>query len=173
MLRTRIVSLKPRTPGRRQQMPRATMSIGVVQSVASRVLYGLGRLRWFARLALIESAVNVLLTLLLIQRFELIGVALAVAIPNVLFCVATIVIACRSAGIDGRSYVRAILTPIVISLVPVAIWVAMGPTEPHYATIISRGLVGVVVYGVGLIGLMRFPVRVRTRGTSMIPVFGR
>ena len=40
----------------------ATLTIGVAQSVASRILYGMGKLRLFARLALVEAALNLVLS---------------------------------------------------------------------------------------------------------------
>src|SRR5207244_5239375 len=58
----------------------ATLTIGVAQSVASRILYGMGRLRLFARLALVEAGANLALSLLLVGPFGLAGLAVAVAV---------------------------------------------------------------------------------------------
>ena len=73
----------------------ATLTIGVAQSVASRILYGMGKLRLFARLALVEAVVNLALCFALVGPFGLVGVAVAVAVPNVLFCLFVIGYACR------------------------------------------------------------------------------
>ncbi|MGL6097193.1 MAG: oligosaccharide flippase family protein, partial [Fimbriiglobus sp.] len=67
-----------------------TVSVGVAQSVASRILYGVGRLRLFARLALVEAGLNLLLTVVLIGPYGVAGVAVAVAVPNLLFCAAVL-----------------------------------------------------------------------------------
>src|SRR5207248_904967 len=44
----------------------ATLSLTVAQSVASRVLYGIGRIRLFSRMALVEGVVNVLISVALV-----------------------------------------------------------------------------------------------------------
>ena len=72
----------------------ATLTIGVAQSVASRILYGMGKLRLFARLALVEAGLNLGLCCALVGPFGLEGVAVAVAVPNVLFCLFAIGYAC-------------------------------------------------------------------------------
>src|SRR5204863_6765085 len=82
----------------------ATLTIGVAQSVASRILYGLGRLRLFARLALVEAVLNLGLSLALVGPMGLEGVALAVAGPNVLFCLFAIGYACRTLAVPVGRY---------------------------------------------------------------------
>src|SRR5439155_15911270 len=64
----------------------ATLTIGVAQSVAARILYGLGALRLFARMALVEAVLNLALSRALVGPMGREGVAIAVAGPNVLFC---------------------------------------------------------------------------------------
>ena len=83
---------------------RATLTIGVAQSVASRILYGMGKLTLFARLALVEAVVNLGLSLALVGPLGIVGVAIAVAVPNVLFCLFAITYACRVLQIGGRQY---------------------------------------------------------------------
>lgn len=121
----------------------ATLGLGVAQSVASRILYGLGRLRLFARLALAEAGLNLVLMLAL-TRFGVEGVAAAVAIPNVLFCVAVLVYAGRVVGLGVREYVAAWLKPLAAVVVPSTIWLTMGEvpaTWPAIATGIGAGLI--------------------------------
>jgi O-antigen/teichoic acid export membrane protein len=120
----------------------ATLSLGVAQSVASRILYGLGKLKLFARLALAEAALNVGLMLALI-RFGIEGVAIAVAVPNVLFCLAVLVYTTRLIEVNARDYLIAWLKPILAMIVPVAVWFALGeaqPTWPSLARTIGIGL---------------------------------
>ena len=50
-----------------------TLTLGVAQSAAARMLYGLGELRWFARLTLLDAAANLFLTLLLVRPFGVEG----------------------------------------------------------------------------------------------------
>jgi O-antigen/teichoic acid export membrane protein len=125
----------------------ATLTIGVAQSVASRILYGLGKLRLFARLALVEAVVNLALSLALVGPFGLVGVAVAVAVPNVLFCVFVIAYACRTLEIGAKTYLfTSWLKPLSAACVPACVWMLMTPTEPTWASIAAGIGVGLVPY---------------------------
>ncbi len=129
-----------------------TLTIGVAQSVASRILYGLGRLRVFARLALGEAVVNITLTLALIGPLGVEGVAWAVALPNVVFCGCVIAYTMRVLGATTMAYAKAWLWPMLASAAPLVVWLLMGAPEatwPSIAIAIGAGLLpyGVVVGG--------------------------
>jgi O-antigen/teichoic acid export membrane protein len=122
----------------------ATLAIGVAQSVASRILYGLGRLRLFARLALAEAAVNLALTAVLVGPLGVEGVALAVAVPNLIFCGIVLVFTCRQLGVPRVEYLRAWRRPLAVSLLPAIVWLVVGTPEPTWLAIglaIASGLV--------------------------------
>lgn len=122
----------------------ATLSVGVAQSVASRILYGLGRLRLFARLALVEAALNLLLTAALVGPLGVEGVAIAVAIPNILFCGVVLAYTARQLGVSGHDYGRAWAKPIAATVVPLVVWRALGEpiaAWPAIAAVIAAGLV--------------------------------
>lgn len=125
----------------------ATLTIGVAQSVASRMLYGLGRLRLFARLALVEAGFNLILTLALVMPLGVEGVAVAVAVPNVLFCVAVIWYAAREIGVGGRDYLLAWTRPLAASLVPAAVWLSVGDVAADWWAIGTAIATGLVPYG--------------------------
>jgi O-antigen/teichoic acid export membrane protein len=122
----------------------ATLTVGVAQSVASRVLYGTGRLRLFARLALAEAALNLGLSLALVGPYGLEGVAVAVAGPNVLFCVVVIAYAAWVLDVRAGTYLRAAwLRPLLAATVPAAVWWAVTPAAATWAAIgvgIAAGL---------------------------------
>ncbi len=122
-----------------------TLSAGVAQSAASRILYGLGRLRLFARLALAEAAVNLALTLVLVGPLGVEGVAVAVALPNLAFCILVIAYTARQLGATAGDYLgTAVLRPVLTNAVPAAVWLALGepvPTWPAIGTAIAAGLV--------------------------------
>ena len=99
-----------------------TVTLGVAESVASRILYGLGRLRLFARLALADAALNLLLTLGLVRSWGVEGVAFAVAGPNLLFCLAVIGYTLRVLDVPVRSYFATWVRPLVAATVPTALW---------------------------------------------------
>ncbi len=124
----------------------ATLSLGVAQSAASRILYGLGKLRWFARAALAEAGVNVILTLALIGPFGVNGVAAAVAVPNVVFCGVVIWLACRELRVSAGEYAAAWLWPVGLTLIPTAVWWAIGPPAADYPSLAAAVLAGLVPY---------------------------
>jgi O-antigen/teichoic acid export membrane protein len=129
-----------------------TVTLGVGQSVASRVLYGLGRLRLFARLALAEAALNLILTLCLVRSWGVEGVAWAVAGPNVLFCLAVIGYTVRVLGVSVRSYVTAWAPPFAAAVAPTLIW-AGAPASATWGGIASGLLTGLVPWAVIVFGI--------------------
>jgi O-antigen/teichoic acid export membrane protein len=56
-------------------------SICLAQSTSTRILLGMGRHRVLASVLLLEGGINLLLSLLLVRRFGIVGVALGTAIP--------------------------------------------------------------------------------------------
>lgn len=103
----------------------ATLTLVLAQSVAARILYGMGRLRLFALMALGEAALNLGLSLLLVQSLGIVGIAWGSAIPNLLFCVFVIVYACSILNVGWREYLRETwLRPMLVASIPLAIWLA-------------------------------------------------
>jgi O-antigen/teichoic acid export membrane protein len=139
----------------------ATLAMGVVQSVASRVLYGLGRLKLFARLALVEAAMNLALTLVLVRPFGVAGVAAAVAGPNLLFCVAVIVYTLRALNVSASAYLRSWAKPVAASVLPALIWSLAGPVPATWGGLAGGIAAGLVPYSLVSVALeVRIP-RVR------------
>jgi O-antigen/teichoic acid export membrane protein len=135
-----------------------TLTLGVAQSVASRVLYGLGQLKLFARLALADAAVNFGLTLLLVRPYGVAGVAVAVAVPNVLFCLAVIGFTVRSTDISWRSYAAAWSKPILAAVLPAVVWFCLGSTAATWISLAGGITAGLVPYAILVFGLEgRFP----------------
>lgn len=130
----------------------ATLTIGVAQSVAARILYGLGKLTLFARLALVEAVLNLILCLTLVGPFGLEGVALAVAVPNVLFCLFAIVYVCRVLDVTAGRYLwEAWMKPLSMACVAAIIWWLVVPVS---ATWIDIGLgigTGLLPYAIGVV----------------------
>jgi len=123
-----------------------TLSLGIAQSVASRMLYGLGRLKWFARAALVEAALNVTLMLALIRGHGVEGVAIAIAVPNVLFCLFVLGFTLKQLGIPLRTYTAAWLPPLAMLMLPVTIWFILGEPEPDWPSIFGKGIAGMIPY---------------------------
>jgi O-antigen/teichoic acid export membrane protein len=125
----------------------ATLTIGVAQSVAARILYGMGNLHLFARLALVEAGANLALSLALVGPFGLVGVAVAVAAPNVLFCLFVIGYACRTLNVGvGRYLLAAWAKPLCAACVPAAVWWFVTPVEAGWLAISAGLATGLVPY---------------------------
>jgi O-antigen/teichoic acid export membrane protein len=122
----------------------ATLSLVVAQSVAARILYGTGRLRLFARVALLEALINLALSILLVRSLGIIGVAWAAAVPNFVMCLFVIGYTCRTYGLAPRTYLAGSWTkPLLAGLVPLAVWLAGWEVKGwlSFALAIGAGLV--------------------------------
>ena len=135
----------------------STLTIGVAQSVAARILYGMGKLRLFARLALVEGALNLSLSVALVGSFGVRGVAFAVAVPNALFCLFVIGYTCSILEIRKWRYlVRSWLRPAIAVVLPVVIWWFVTPSEASWYALaqgIGAGLAPYMLVVVGTEGL--------------------
>jgi O-antigen/teichoic acid export membrane protein len=93
------------------------------QSVAARILYGMGQLSWYVWLALLEAAANLAVSLALIRSYGIVGVALGTALPNIGFSLALAVHVCRVLELSLARYaVRAFLRPLAAAVFLAAFW---------------------------------------------------
>ena len=141
--------------GAQGTLPLAILSLAltfsVAQSVASRMLYGLGKLWLFARLALLEAAFNIALLLTFIPFFGIAGVAFAVAIPNLIFCIAVIAYTLNVANVNLRDYWIAWRKPLMIACVPALIWLSL-PTPPaKWDSIFATIALGLLPYVITIV----------------------
>ncbi len=127
------------------------LSLALSQSVPIRILYGTGRLRWFARAVIAEAAANLLLSVLLVGPYGIEGVALGTAVPNTLLNCAVGVYVCRALGVGVGSYLRrSFLAPCAAALLPAGVWLAAWAwaapdTWLSLAATTAAGLAGYVV----------------------------
>jgi O-antigen/teichoic acid export membrane protein len=126
-----------------------TLSLTIAQSVASRVLYGTGRLRGFARATVAEGLTNLALSLVLVRPLGVIGVALGTAVPHALFCVFVIGLVCHSLDIGAGSYLRCVARPLVLSTVPIVAWLSLAWwAGGSWGQFFAAGLAGLAPYAV-------------------------
>jgi O-antigen/teichoic acid export membrane protein len=82
-------------------------STQMAQSASTKILYGMARHRTIAFVWLAEAAVNLILSIVLLRRYGVIGVAIGTCIPqlctNLLFLPEHL---CRVLGIRLRTFVR-------------------------------------------------------------------
>jgi O-antigen/teichoic acid export membrane protein len=101
------------------------LALALPQVVAARILYGMGRLRWFARAAMAEALANLVLSLALVQPLGIEGVALGTAIPNVIGSSALIFYICRTLDVGVGRYLRYTFLAPLATVVPLAAgWLA-------------------------------------------------
>jgi O-antigen/teichoic acid export membrane protein len=130
----------------------ATLSLVVAQSVASRVLYGTGRLRGFARMALVEAIANVVLSVLLCVHFGLVGLAIGVAVPNLLMCAWVIGYTVRGLGISWRQYFGdGCSRPIIVAVIPLAVWLFAEVSVTSWGGLALAIAIGLVPFAVAVL----------------------
>jgi len=154
----------------------------LAQSASTRILLGMGRHQVLAWVLLLEGVVNVLLSILLLPRFGMIGIALGTAIP--LSCTGLFFLprhTSRKVGVPlGQFLKSAYLQPLRLCVpLAVVLWLARHTFPAHtYAALGWQIGAGAIVYGSGLVWsfLAAAPRRVTSwRGLSEIlePQFER
>lgn len=151
----------------------SVVALSVAQSVASRALYGLGRLRGFARVTLAEGVANLALSLALVGPLGIFGVAIGTAIPHAGFCVSVIALVCRMFEVPLRVYLTQMARPVVAIVPAVGVWSCVPPATSwsDWFTIAAGGLSLVAVS----IAALERGVRVRFRrpGVDVRALLGR
>jgi O-antigen/teichoic acid export membrane protein len=128
----------------------APLALALAQSVSVRILYGTGRLRWYARAVLAEAAANLALSLVLVRPLGIEGVALGTAIPNILLNCGLGLALCRTLGVGPGDYLRrSYLAPCLGAALPGAVWFAAGrwAAPESWLSLMLTGAAGVAVYG--------------------------
>jgi O-antigen/teichoic acid export membrane protein len=132
----------------------STLSISTAQSVSARILYGTNQLKWFARIALAESALNLSLGLILINLYDIEGVSIAVAVPNLLSSILIIRLAGHYLKISWISYFRqTALKPMVANAVLLTYWIFFDHTIQNWLDLSIDLASGVILYSLAVIYL--------------------
>jgi O-antigen/teichoic acid export membrane protein len=129
------------------------------QSACNRVLFGMAKHKILAIVTLVEGAANLALSIALVRRFGIFGDALGTAIPlscTMLFFLPHHV--CRLLKISLRTYIREAFTlPLVlcVPLVGTLLWMRRWFVPHNYLQLCLQLLLGVAVYGAGLLWAFR------------------
>jgi O-antigen/teichoic acid export membrane protein len=127
----------------------STLTLVIAQSVASRILYGTGRLKGFARAAMLEAGANLLLSILLCPWFGLIGVAAAIAVPNLVMCLWVIGHTARGLDVPARMYIsEGWLRPTLASVIPLSVWLMATWSVENWITLIAATGAGLLPYAI-------------------------
>lgn len=122
-----------------------------VRGVAMPVLVGMGKPKTPTIAFIATGLVNLGLSMLLVGPLGLPGVALGTAIPNVLFALVVLVVACRELGIAVPSYVRYVVPRAALGALPVLgllLWFKLGLQVHGISGLIAAGLAMVLLFGV-------------------------
>jgi O-antigen/teichoic acid export membrane protein len=158
------------------------LTLAVAQSVATRVLYGVGKLRWYARAMMFEAACNLILSLALAKPFGIEGVALGTSIPNFIMDIVIVVAVCRMLGVGMGTYLRrAFLGPCAAGMLLAAGWWFTNAAE--YATnwgawivigaVGTAGFATLATFAEGHERIFRFAANLRRARTPALAVGSR
>src|SRR2546425_11795359 len=122
-----------------------------VRGVAVPVLMGLGKPRVPAVALLPAGLLNLGLSTLLIRPLGLSGVALGTAIPNVLFALVVVTVACRELEIPLPHYLQYVIPRAAVGALPVLallLWVRLGLEVQSITGVIAAGAAKGLLFGV-------------------------
>ena len=129
----------------------------VIQQPLGNVLMGGGRHRFVAFVALGEAVANLALSLLLVRRYGLLGVAIGTAAPVVLANLAILMpAACRAMGVPYLRFLGETSRPALVALVPTVLTIVLlraAADDPAFVEVILLGGIAALVYGVAFVGL--------------------
>jgi O-antigen/teichoic acid export membrane protein len=120
-----------------------------VRGVAQPILMGLGKPKKPTVAFLLAGVLNLVLSIGLARPFGLTGVALGTAIPNVLFAVAVLLMACRELGVAPVAYARYVIPRATIGAVPVLavlLWFKLGLQVRDFTGLVAAGVAMLVVF---------------------------
>ena len=121
-----------------------------VRGVALPVLMGLGHPRLPTLAFLATGILNLVLSVALARPLGLLGVALGTAIPNVLFAIVVLIMACRELGISLSQYVNYVVPRAALGAVPVLallLWFRIGLRVQTITGLAAAGSAMVVLFG--------------------------
>jgi O-antigen/teichoic acid export membrane protein len=147
----------------------------VGQGPLGNVLLGTGRHRLVAVVAFLEALMNLVLSLVLVRRYGILGVALGTGIPVLVANMFTLLpAACKSVGLSVVEFGRLILPAPVIGSVPAiaavfAFRMLLPPT--HFLEVVGEGAVVGLIY-LAMVVSVGLPGEVRARYLGHLARFG-
>ncbi|HXE80354.1 MAG TPA: oligosaccharide flippase family protein [Vicinamibacterales bacterium] len=144
----------------------------VVQQPLGSVLMGAGRHRFVALVAIGEALANVVISLLLVRRFGLAGVAFGTAAPVAVANLAILMpAACRTVGVSYLRFLALTSRPALIALIPtvaaIAVLRSVASAAPSLLEVLSLGGCAAATYGLAFVTI-GLPADVRARYVAYI-----
>jgi O-antigen/teichoic acid export membrane protein len=101
----------------------APQLFGLSQTMSSQVMFGLGRNDFLARLELASAAANLVLSLILVRKFGVMGVALGTAIPLIItHSIILPVMVCRAVEVPLARYLRGAFSRGFMCVLPMSLF---------------------------------------------------
>jgi O-antigen/teichoic acid export membrane protein len=122
-----------------------------VRGVAQPLLMGLGKPRAVTLGFLGAGIANLVLSMALARPFGLVGVAMGTAIPNVVFAIFALVVACRELGVSVLRFLRYVVPRAALGAIPplaLLIWFKVGMDVQNLVGLALAGIAMLAVYGV-------------------------
>jgi O-antigen/teichoic acid export membrane protein len=119
------------------------------RGVALPILMGIGKPRVPTLAFLAAGVLNVGLSIGLAGPFGLAGVAIGTAVPNVLFAIVVLRLACRELGVKGTQFVSYVVPRALVGALPVAallLFFKYGLQVAAMAELVAAGAAMVVVF---------------------------
>jgi O-antigen/teichoic acid export membrane protein len=137
----------------------AILALGVAAPIASQplvqLLYGVGRMRLLGVVTLLEGVANLVLSLLLVGRYGIVGVAIGTAVPG--FVVHALILPALVAKPFGLSWARLSLAVWPRPLVCGALtWLALEGLTDHDAAYGWPALIGFMLLALAIQGALVF-----------------
>jgi len=120
-----------------------------VRGVAQPLMMGLGKPKAVTFAFLAAGIANLVLSMILVRPWGLVGVALGTAIPNVVFAVYVLMIACRELGVGVLRFIRYVVPRAAVGAVaPLAllIWLKVGMDVQNLSGLALAGLAMLALY---------------------------
>ncbi|WP_375192847.1 oligosaccharide flippase family protein [Marinobacter sp.] len=121
----------------------------LINPFSSRYLTAIGKHGIFARLMPISAVVNLGLSLLLVQYYGVVGVAVASLLPSLVLQPVLLVYSCRQLEVPVATYLRESLLPNVLPLLlmgAVTAWMRWGVGINSYLLLVITVLLAIVVF---------------------------
>jgi len=125
--------------------------IAMAQFSSGSILYGLNKHRYLAYLLILESAVKIALSIALIRKYGIIGLAVATAIPEILvYLIVFPRYVCRVTGLPLLKYFKEAFYPPLVSVLPFVCFIYLFKIfleSFSWKTFIATIAIGLLVYG--------------------------
>ena len=126
--------------------------LSVVNLTLTTTLYAVNRHRLLAKIEVIEVVLNLLLSLVLVQYFGIIGVAMGTTIPQLFLRIFVLpVFACHAINMPVRTYFLCLTRPIASIITPLAamyFWIQTSVQVESYIEILLYGFIMTLVTGI-------------------------